>query len=97
MGADNTILSIEDSLQYICGTLNEVLSLAHTIHDEFNGDLNGAIQSETEDQVQTIGTLTKLCNAVAVIQNGRDEGQKSPQLDEIYERLSQMKHKLDLQ
>ena len=91
MGANNVVLSIEDSLQYICGMLDEVSTLTNTIRDEFNGDLNGAIQSETETQAQTLETLTKLCDAVATIQNGRNEGQESPQLDEIYERLSQMK------
>ena len=97
MGADNVILSIEDSLQYICSTLDKVLTLTSTIHDEFNGDLNGAIQSGTETQSPTLRTLTKLCNAVATIQNGRKEAQESPQLDEIYERLFQINQKLDFQ
>ena len=96
MGANNLILSIKDSLQYICGTLEIFSTLANTIHNEFNGDLNGAIQSEIETQVQTLKTLTKLCDAVATIQNSRNEGQNSPQLDKIYERLSQIRQKLDL-
>ena len=33
MGAKNVMLSIEDSLQYIYGTLGKVLTLANTIHD----------------------------------------------------------------
>ena len=78
-------------------TLDDVMSLSHTFCDEFNGDLNGAIQSKNGTQVETLTTLTKMCNAVAVIQKGREESQEFPQLDEIYERLSQMKQKLDLQ
>ena len=43
MGADNVILSIEDCLQHICGTLNDVSTLANIIRNKFNGDINGAI------------------------------------------------------
>ena len=91
MGANNVIHSIEDSLQYICGMLDEVSTLANTIRNEFNRGLNGAIQSETETHAQTLKTLPKLCNAVDTIQNGRNEGRESPQLDEICESLFQIK------
>ena len=97
MGADNVILSIEDCLQHICGTLDEVSTLANTIHNEFNGDLNEAILSKTETQVHTLETLNKLCDIVATIQDSSNEGHKPPQLEEVYERLNQMKRNLHQQ
>ena len=33
MGTKNTIISIEDSLQYICETLDDVMSLSHTFRE----------------------------------------------------------------
>ena len=50
MGTENAMLSIEDSLKYICRTLDDASTLALMVHDEFNGDLNGAIEAETETQ-----------------------------------------------
>ena len=94
IGADNVVLSIEDCLQHICRTLDEVSTLANTIRNEFNGDLNWAIQSETETQVHTLKTLNNLWNVVATIQDSRNEGQESPQLNAVYERLSQIEQKL---
>ena len=38
-----------------------------------------------------------MCNAVAVVKKDKEESQEFPQLDEFYERLSQMKQKLDFQ
>ena len=64
MGTENVMLSIEESIRYICGMLDEVSLLAHTIREEFNGDLNGAVQSEMEILVETLATLTKLSDAV---------------------------------
>ena len=50
IGTENAMLFIEDSLKYICRTLDDASTLALIVHNEFNGDLNGAIEAETETQ-----------------------------------------------